>query len=149
MYFLVSENEVESLRKSVNLGLKVEKRVSASQLLQSCNSSANLSTNSSFETTIDESAEQYVMESLNLEMLGNSIDEVDCASSVSANTSGDNKTLIKILDELRSIHSKLAKIENKVNNVSERLKRLEKTEQIDHYPAVTNVFEKTASVQFF
>lgn len=124
IHLLVSQDEIDSLKSTVNLGAKVEKKLFASQLLQSCsNSSISSSENPTYRRS---SSFMNSMDSLNLDILQNSFDSVDCPA-FNKRSESQQSDLSEILKELRSINSRLSVIEKKVDDVVERQKRIERS----------------------
>lgn len=122
----MSQDDIDGLKSSVNLGGKVEKRLFTSQLLHSA-SNSSINTSVSESTTSSKSAVMLnPLERLNYELHQNSFDAVD-GVCMSENNSG-NETLSEILKELRLINSRLSKIEEKIDDLTERQNRLEKKE---------------------
>lgn len=145
---LVSQDDIESLKSSVTLGAKVEKRVIASHLLHSC-SRSSISTNSTELGVLNEfnCTNSVIMrnplEMLSYEALQNSFDAVD-GTALSTNKP-ENEVYIEILKELRSINGKLSRIEKKVDDVSKRLRRLEDSESLSNGLAGLRLVEDVVS----
>lgn len=146
---LVSQDDIESLKSSVTLGAKVEKRVIVSQLLHSC-SSSSISTNSTELGVLSEfnCTNSVIMrnplEMLSYEALQNSFDAVD-GTALSTTNKPENEVYIEILKELRSINGKLSRIEKRVDDVSKRLRRLEDSESLSNGLAGLRLVEDVVS----
>lgn len=124
----MSQDDIESLKSSVNLGAKVEKRLLASQLLHSA-SNSSISTEPSIPNGSVCKAAMMInpLEKLNYEIFQNSFDVVD-NPSINIASNAENQTLNNILIEMRSINARLTRIEGKVDRMSERLDGMEREE---------------------
>lgn len=102
--FLVPEDEIESLKGSVNLGKKIERKVLANR---------SLSYN---ETALIMSP----MDRLNLDILGNSMD-TDEGFSSSGSSSESGNTMKEILALLKSIDSKVSRLERRFDDLERKI----------------------------
>lgn len=113
----MSQEDIDRLKSSVNLGAKVEKRVLASQLLYSASNSV-ASTEPS--TTIGYKTEFMTNP---IEKITNLICE---RTVVGYPPVDDDNTESEILRQLLSMNARLSRIEDKLDKISTRLDRVER-----------------------
>lgn len=111
----MSQEDIERLKSSVNLGTKVEKRISASQLLYSAINSAA-------------STEPSTPIGYRTPELMASPSELNITTTWCCENSEDN-TQSEILRQLFAMNARLSRIEEKVDKISARLDRVQRDKE--------------------